>query len=141
MDADGMIAEIATRHGVAVSRDDPVMILATLNDLLAKENAEEQAEMLAQFRREMETVSEKWASNAKARAQATMTQTLEIHQATAARQIEQAFERIEHARVQDDIRARAVTAQLKWMLAANIFASLLTFTAACLVFISSSPSL
>jgi len=26
MDADALIAEIATRHGVAVSRDDPVMI-------------------------------------------------------------------------------------------------------------------
>jgi hypothetical protein len=29
---------------------------------------------------------------------------------------------------------------LKWMLAANMFASLLTFAAACLVFIAASPS-
>jgi hypothetical protein len=37
MDADTLIAEIATRHGVAVSRDDPVMILSTLNELLLEE--------------------------------------------------------------------------------------------------------
>lgn len=140
MDADTLIAEIATRHGVAVSRDDPVMILATLNDLLAKENAEKQAEMLTLFRREMETVSEKWASDAKARAQAMLTQTLEIHQTTAARQVEQAFGRIERAWAQDAIRSRAATAHLKWILAANMFASLLTFAAACLVLIAASPS-
>ena len=140
MDAEALIAEIATRHGVAVSRDDPVMILATLNDLLAKENAGNQAEMLAQFRREMETVSEKWAGDAKARAQAMLTQTLEIHHTKAARQIEQAFERIEKFWAQDAVRQRAATAQLKWMLAANMFASLLTFAAACLVLIAASPS-
>jgi hypothetical protein len=140
MHAEALIAEIATRHGVAVSRDDPVMILATLNDLLAKENAEKQAEMLDQFRREMEIVSEKWANDGKARAQAVLSQTLEIHQTTAARQIEQSFGRIEYAWAQDGIRARAVTAQLKWMLAANMFASLLTFAAACLVLIAANPS-
>jgi len=140
MDADALIAEIATRHGVAVSRDDPVMILATLNDLLAKENAERQAEMLAQFRREMETISETWASDAKARAQAMLTQTLEIHQTTAARQIEQAFERIENSWAKDGVRQRAAAVQLKWMLAANMFASLLTFAAASLVLIAANPS-
>jgi hypothetical protein len=140
MDAEALIAEIATRHGVAVSRDDPVMILATLNELLAKENAESQVEMLAQFRREMETVSEKWASDAKARAQSMLTQALETNQETAARQIERAFGRVEHAWAQDGIRARSATAQLKWMLAANMFASLLTFAAACLVLLAASPS-
>jgi len=140
MDADALIAEIATRHGVAVSRDDPVMILATLNDLLAKENAETQAEMLAQFRHEMESVSDKWASDAKARAQAMLAQTLEINQTTAAWQIEQAIGRIENSWAQDAIRLRATTAQLKWMLAANMFASLLTFAAACLVLIAARPS-
>ena len=140
MDSDALIAEIATRHGVAVSRDDPVMILATLNDLLAKENAQKQAEMLAQFRREMETISEKWASDAKATAQAILMQTQEINQAVAARQIEKAFERIENSWAQDAIRSRAATAQLKWMLAANMFASLLTFAAACLLFITATPS-
>ena len=140
MDADLLIAEIATRHGVAVSRDDPVMILATLNDLLAKENAESQAQMLAQFRREMETVSEKWARDAKARAQAMLSQILDIQQAAAARQIEQVSERIENSWAQDAIRLRAATVQLKWMLAANMFASLLTFAAACLVLIVATPS-
>jgi 2,3-bisphosphoglycerate-independent phosphoglycerate mutase len=140
MDADALIAEIATRHGVAVSRDDPVMILATLNDLLAKENAEKQAEMLAQFRREMETVSEKWANDAKARAQAMLAQSLEIQQTSAARQIEKAFERVEKSRQPETALLSTAAAQLKWMLAANILASLLTFAAAGLVVLAGSPS-
>lgn len=140
MDAEALIAEIATRHGVAVSRDDPVMILATLNDLLTKEHAEKQAELLAQFRREMEAVSEKWTSDAKTRAQAILMQTQEAHHATAPRQIEQAFERLEQTWAQETIRSRAGTASLKWMLAANMFASLLTFAAACLLLVVASPS-
>lgn len=140
MDAEALIAEIATRHGVAVSRDDPVMILATLNDLLAKEAAEQQAELLTEFRREMEAVSEKWAGDAKTRTHAILRQTQEVHQATAARQIEQAFERMEQAWAQEAIRSGAGTASLKWMLAANMFASLLTFAAACLLLVAvSSP--
>ena len=127
-------------YGVAVTRDDPVMILATLNDLLAKEHAEKQAQLLAQFRREMESVSEKWASDAKTMAQTILRQTQEAHHATAARQIEQAFERLEQAWAQEAIRTRAATAPLKWMLAANMFASLLTFAAACLLLMATSPA-
>jgi len=140
MDKAALIAEIATRHGVAVTRDDPVMILATLNELLAREQAEKQTELLAQFRREMEAVSEQWVRDARTKAQAVLMETQEIHQATAARQIGQAFERLEQAWVQEAIRSRAATLPLKWMLAANMFASLLTFAAACLLLVAvSSP--
>jgi len=69
-----------------------------------------------------------------------LTQTLEIHQTTAARQIEQAFERIENSWAQDASWLQATSAPLKWILAANMFASLLTFAAACLLLFAASPS-
>lgn len=68
MDLDALIGEIATRHGVAVSRDDPVMILATLNERLIEESREAQRQLLEEFRHEMAGASHagsRRASNAR----------------------------------------------------------------------------
>ncbi len=48
------IREVAARHGVALSRDDPILIVQTLNEQLVKNLATAQSEMLEQFRRDLE---------------------------------------------------------------------------------------
>ena len=51
---DETIKEIAVRHDVVLSKDDPILILQTMNERLLEETRKAQQEMLAQFKEEME---------------------------------------------------------------------------------------
>ncbi len=56
---DKVIQQIASVHGVAVSKDDPIMILHTMNERLISDSKAAQQELLDNFRSELEvTVSE-----------------------------------------------------------------------------------
>ena len=56
---DEVIQQIASDHGIAVSKDDPIMILHTMNDRLISDSKAAQQELLDNFRSELEvTVSE-----------------------------------------------------------------------------------
>ncbi len=136
MDADALIARIATRHGVAVGRDDPVMILNTLNESLHEDTARKQEELLARFKSEMEAASEKWMNDAKLRAQAVLNLAVEASREAVAKSAENEFEKIAAATRQELTRLQASEHQMKWMLAVNVVASLLTFAAACLLFVA-----
>jgi hypothetical protein len=46
-----LIKEIAAKHGIAVSRDDPILILQTINTRLLQESAKAQQAMLISTRR------------------------------------------------------------------------------------------
>lgn len=73
---DELIREIAARHGVAVSRDDPVMMLHTLNEMLLKETEKAQQGMLDGFREELEALSFQWGEDAKAKAERILNASL-----------------------------------------------------------------
>ena len=66
---DAAIKEIAVRHGVVLSKDDPILILQTMNDRLIEESRQAQAAMLIQFREEMESISSQWRDDAKEKAE------------------------------------------------------------------------
>lgn len=70
------IQEIAIRHGVVLSKDDPILILQTMNDRLIEETRQEQAAMLAQFREEMECISSQWRDDAKDKAEKVLNAAL-----------------------------------------------------------------
>lgn len=63
------IQEIAIKHGVVLSKDDPILILQTMNERLIEESREAQAAMLVQFREEMEGISSQWRDDAKEKAE------------------------------------------------------------------------
>lgn len=66
---DAAIQEIAVRHSVVLSKDDPILILQTMNDRLIEEARQAQAAMLTQFREEMESISSQWRDDAKEKAE------------------------------------------------------------------------
>lgn len=66
---DAAIQEIAVIHGVVLSKDDPILILQTMNDRLIEEARQAQAAMLTQFREEMESISSQWRDDAKEKAE------------------------------------------------------------------------
>jgi predicted kinase len=54
------IKEIAIKHGIAVDRDDPIMILHTINERLMKETAAAQQQIMHEFKEELESAAHKW---------------------------------------------------------------------------------
>jgi hypothetical protein len=81
MDIDGFIAEIAKRNGVAMTRDDPVMVMATFHEILLRESAEAQKKLLDSFKKAMEQNNDQFTAHAMRRAQQILQEAV-----TAARE-------------------------------------------------------
>jgi Fe-S cluster assembly ATPase SufC len=73
---DALIAEIAARHGIAVSRDDPIMVLQTINSLLLHETARSQQDQLDQFKQEMEALTLRWEGDSKSKSERILNAAL-----------------------------------------------------------------
>lgn len=73
---DTVMQEIAVKHGVVLSKDDPILILQTMNDRLIEETLQAQAAMLAQFREEMESISSQWKDDAREKAEKILNMAL-----------------------------------------------------------------
>lgn len=73
---DKTIQDIAIKHGVLLGKDDPILILQTMNEKLLEENRKFQQEMLTQFKEEMENISSQWKVDAKEKADKILNVTL-----------------------------------------------------------------
>lgn len=73
---DNIIGEIAMRHGVAVDRNDPILIMHTLNEMLQQENATAQQKILDRFKEEMEGIVSRWGDEAKSLAERSLNAAL-----------------------------------------------------------------
>lgn len=73
---DATIQEIAIRHGVVLSKDDPILILQTMNQRLLEESRQAQAVILTQFKEEMEYISSQWRDDAKEKAEKVLNAAL-----------------------------------------------------------------
>ena len=72
------IKEIATKHGIAVGRDDPILILHTINDRLIQDSAAAQRAILDNFKSEIEEITHRWSEDAKNKAERTLNAALVI---------------------------------------------------------------
>jgi len=126
MELDALIGEIATRHGVAVSRDDPVMILATLNERLIEDSREAQRQLLEEFRSDMADASQRWNQESQLRAQSLLQQAAESNRAAAAASVQQHRAAVTAA-VREELGAVHIAArQLRALLLLQLGVSLLT---------------
>lgn len=73
---DDLIREIAARHGIAVGRDDPILILQTVNERLMRESVDAQKDLLARFAQELEAVAHRWEDDAKGKAERIVNASL-----------------------------------------------------------------
>ena len=100
---------------------------------MLEDSAKAQAELLARFKSEMEAIADKWTQDSKARAQAVLTLAVEASREAVALNAQAEFENIAASTRHEIERLQAVEHQMKWMLAVNVVASLITFAAACMV--------
>ena len=73
---DELIKEIAVKHGIAVSRDDPILILQTINNRLMQEREKAQQAMLDQYKEELEALALRWGVDAKDKAERILNASL-----------------------------------------------------------------
>lgn len=73
---EAIIKEIAAKHGIAVGRDDPILILQTINDRLMQDSAAAQQETLDRFKEELESIAHRWGEDAKSKAERTLNAAL-----------------------------------------------------------------
>ena len=70
------VKAIAARHGIAVSRDDPILVLQTINDRLLKDSHSAQQEILDHFQSELEEIAQRWGDDARNKAERTLNAAL-----------------------------------------------------------------
>ena len=63
-----LIGEVARKHGIALGRDDPILVLHTMNDRLVRESAAAQQVLLDAFKQELEALASRWSMEATDRA-------------------------------------------------------------------------
>lgn len=71
-----LIREIATKHGIAVSRDDPILVLQTINNRLLENSSKAQQVMLDQYKEELEALALRWGNDAKGKAERILNASL-----------------------------------------------------------------
>ncbi|WP_275099893.1 conjugal transfer protein TraM [Sedimenticola hydrogenitrophicus] len=70
------IKEIAAKHGIAVGRDDPILVLQTINERLMQDSAAAQQEILDRFKEELESIAHRWSDDAKNKAERMLNAAL-----------------------------------------------------------------
>ncbi|MGZ9241565.1 MAG: conjugal transfer protein TraM [Candidatus Binatia bacterium] len=70
------IKDIAVKHGIAVGRDDPILILHTINERLMRDSAAAQQTILNTFKEELEDIAHRWGDDAKNKAERTLNAAL-----------------------------------------------------------------
>jgi flagellar biosynthesis/type III secretory pathway protein FliH len=63
-----LIGEVARKHGIAIGRDDPILVLHTMNDRLVRESAAAQQVLLDAYQQELEVLASRWSMEATDRA-------------------------------------------------------------------------
>ncbi|CAE6823354.1 Protein TraM [Paraburkholderia aspalathi] len=83
-----LIKEIAAKHGIAVSRDDPILILQTINSRLMQDSAKAQEAMLDQYKEELEGIATRWGNDAKAKAERILNAAMAASKEAMARTLQ-----------------------------------------------------
>jgi hypothetical protein len=83
-----IIREIATKHGIVVSRDDPILILQTINNRLLLDSAKAQQAMLDRFKEQLEDLALRWGNDAKGRAEQVLNAALAASKGVMAQSME-----------------------------------------------------
>jgi ribosomal protein L18 len=86
---DQLIREIAAKHGVAVGRDDPILILQTINAQLLEDGAKAQRAMLQTHKEELEAIAQRWGSDAKDKAERILSAGLAASKEAMARAMQE----------------------------------------------------
>lgn len=130
---------IAQTHGFYLSRDDPILILYTLNKLIMKENIQVLSRAMKNFKEEMALEALKWSDSSNIAAEKVFSMTLNAHEI----EMNKLFEKI-MAKITTEIEDHYSSTQkqeifgrdsLKLAVIMNFIASFITLASALIVVI------
>ncbi len=73
---DDLLKEIASKHGVALDREDPILMVQTLHARLLAESRSAQQAMLEDYRKTLEALLDRWSAETTAKAERIVTASL-----------------------------------------------------------------
>ena len=134
---DEAIQEIASVHGIAVSKDDPIMILHTMNERLISDSKAAQQELLDNFRSQLEVTVSELSMAAKNHSDRVLNSTIQTSKTEISRVMEEQsniiIERWKadlHAEFNEACKTMTTSRQTAIL---NIIASFITLIAAGIV--------
>ncbi len=140
---DDLLKEIASKHGVALDREDPILIVQTMHARLLAESTAAQQVLLEEYRKALEALLERWGAETKAKAErivtASLTASTEAMKAQMATHTTDVASAIRNAITevleQTETRMRRATT-LGYL---NLLAALVTFLTAVVVYWTLHP--
>lgn len=85
-----LIKEIAAKHGIVVSRDDPILVLQTINNRLLLDSAQAQQAQLDHYKEELEALALRWGNDAKGKAERILNASLSAGKETMGQALQDA---------------------------------------------------
>lgn len=73
---DDLLKEIASKHGVALDREDPILMVQTMHARLSADSRSEQQAMLEDYRKTLEALLDRWSAETTAKAERIVTASL-----------------------------------------------------------------
>lgn len=141
---DDLIAEVVARHDIAIGRDDPILILHTINERLLQESAAAQHALLDAYKNELEASASWWRNDAADRADRIMHAALAASRETMSSSLAEAATTTA-ASVRTEVEAALARVAVRLQDARriailNLVAACITLVAAGIVVWSSLPS-
>ncbi|CAM4497514.1 MAG: Protein TraM [Legionella sp.] len=89
---DHLIKEIAVKHGTFLGKDDPILMLHTVNQQLIEDSKKAHQELLITFKSELEQCSMKWKGDAHEKAEKIVNASLASSKEIMSRLMQQSSE-------------------------------------------------
>ncbi|MCZ4806687.1 conjugal transfer protein TraM [Legionella pneumophila] len=136
---DKIVQDITVKHGVLLGKDDPILMLQTMNEQLIEENRKAQQDLLVQFREEMEGISSQWKDDAKEKAEKVLNAALASSKEAIARLLQESTKESIQAMqklISDSlIEAHSLTRKTQKFSQFALVSSAVLFAASCMIFL------
>ena len=140
---DDLLKEIASKHGVALDRQDPILMVQTLHARLLADSRSAQQAMLEEYRAALEGMLDRWSAETTAKAERIVTasltattETMKAEMATHTTDVASAI-RKEVTDILETTEARMRRATTIGYL--NLLAALVTFLSAVVIYWTLRP--
>ena len=127
-----LIKEVAAKHNIAVSRDDPIFILQTINSRLMQDSAQAQKMILKQYKEELEEISHNFCQDIKIKAERIINTSIAASKETSSQLMQEGIKaniRHVHSEIEKALKNTLESIKNNNRIAyINIIASFLTCT-------------
>ncbi len=130
---DEIIKQLAVKYGIAVTNNDPILIVETLHRLLVEDFAKNQKEMIDRYKEDLEALLKRWGDDARNKAETILNKSLAASEEMMTKAAEDGAAvtaAILNKEIADNLGA---VRGIRGLVIANVIACALTLAAAFLV--------